>query len=142
MNIIVGLLIVLACVALIFVVIIQKSKGGGLATNLTGGAAIAQQMGMRRGTDFIERATWYLMGFIAILTFVGTLSISDGATKPAAGAGNTVQEIQNARPTQAPTSAPNIQQIQGQQGQQQTPGAAQQQEQQEEQQNPGGEPKP
>lgn len=47
--------IVLVSVLMIFVVLIQESKGGGLASNFSSSNAI---MGVRKTTDFIEKATW------------------------------------------------------------------------------------
>jgi preprotein translocase subunit SecG len=74
-----GVIIILACAALIFLVIVQKSKGGGLATNLTGGAAMANQMGVRKATDFVERATWTMIGIIAGLTIIANIFLSSEA---------------------------------------------------------------
>ena len=51
------ILILLASVLLIGVVLIQKSKGGGLASNF---ASSNQIMGVRKTTDFVEKATWTL----------------------------------------------------------------------------------
>ena len=55
------ILIVLACFALAFIVLIQNSKGGGLASNFAGSN---QVMGVRKTTDFLEKATWILATFI------------------------------------------------------------------------------
>ena len=55
---------VLISVLLILVVLVQKSKGGGLASNFSGANAI---MGVRRSNDFIEKATWTLAGIVAFL---------------------------------------------------------------------------
>ena len=48
------ILILLASVLLIGVVLIQKSKGGGLASNF---ASSNQIMGVRKTTDLVEKAT-------------------------------------------------------------------------------------
>ena len=60
-------LVVIACIILAFVVLIQNSKGGGLASNFAGSNQI---MGMRKTTDFLEKATWGLAAFIMVLCFV------------------------------------------------------------------------
>ena len=57
MYIFLSILIVLACALLIAVVLIQKSKGGGLASDYSSGN---QYLGYRKTTDFIEKATWGL----------------------------------------------------------------------------------
>lgn len=79
MSLIFSILLILASVVMIFLVVIQKSKGGGLATDLTGGAALAQQMGVRRATDFVEKATWYVISLIALLAFLANMTLSSGA---------------------------------------------------------------
>ena len=65
MNAIFAILITLAALLLIGVVLIQKSKGGGLATNVSSYNQIA---GVRKTTDFIEKATWSLAIFICVLS--------------------------------------------------------------------------
>ena len=44
-----------------FVVLIQNSKGGGLASSF---ASSNQIMGVRKTTDFIEKLTWGLAAFM------------------------------------------------------------------------------
>ena len=61
----ISILIVLASIALILVVLVQKSKGSGLAS---GFSSSNQIMGVRKTTDFIEKATWGLAIFIAVLS--------------------------------------------------------------------------
>ena len=48
-------LIVVAALLLCFVVMIQNSKGGGLASSF---ASSNQIMGVRKTTDFVEKFTW------------------------------------------------------------------------------------
>ena len=60
-------LIILACVVLAFVVLIQNSKGGGLASNF---ASSNQIMGVRKTADVLERTTWGIAAFIMVLCFV------------------------------------------------------------------------
>ena len=60
-------LIIITCVILGFIVLIQNSKGGGLASNFAGSNQI---MGVRKTTDFLEKATWGLATFIMVLCFV------------------------------------------------------------------------
>ena len=65
---------------LIGVILIQKSKGGGLAANVNN---YNQFMGVRKTTDFVEKATWGLSIFICALSiasaFVTAPSIVEGA---------------------------------------------------------------
>ncbi|MBQ3740119.1 MAG: preprotein translocase subunit SecG [Bacteroidales bacterium] len=60
-------LIILACIVLAFVVLIQNSKGGGLASNF---ASSNQIMGVRKTADVLEKTTWGIAAFIMVLCFV------------------------------------------------------------------------
>ena len=60
-------LIILACLVLAFVVLIQNSKGGGLASNF---ASSNQVLGVRKTTDLLEKVTWGVAAFIMVLCFV------------------------------------------------------------------------
>lgn len=73
-NIIVILIIVI-CVLLGLVVLVQNSKGGGLAANFS---APTQVMGVRQTADFLEKATWWLAGLLVFLSLLATLTISRG----------------------------------------------------------------
>ena len=58
-------LIIIAALLLCFVVMIQNSKGGGLASSF---ASSNQIMGVRKTTDFIEKLTWGLAGFMVVIS--------------------------------------------------------------------------
>ena len=60
-------LVVIACIILGFIVLIQNSKGGGLASNF---ASSNQIMGVRKTADVLEKTTWGLAAFIMVLCFV------------------------------------------------------------------------
>lgn len=62
-------LIVILSVLLIFIVTIQESKGGGLASGFSSNNQI---MGVRKTTDFLEKATWTLIGAIVVLSVLTT----------------------------------------------------------------------
>ena len=59
------ILIVLAALLMIGIVLIQESKGGGLASNF---ASYNQIGGVRKTTDFIEKATWSLAAFMVVVS--------------------------------------------------------------------------
>ena len=65
MNVFIMILIVLAAVLMIGVVLVQKSKGGGLAS---GFSSSNQIMGVRKTTDFLEKATWTLASAMIVLS--------------------------------------------------------------------------
>lgn len=71
------ILSIIAAVLLIIVVLVQKSKGGGLSSTFGGGNQI---MGVRRTTDFIEKATWTLATIIGILAVVSAFVMPRNVT--------------------------------------------------------------
>jgi preprotein translocase subunit SecG len=68
----VSVLVLIACVFQILIVLVQNSKGGGLAANFT---SAGQTMGIRKTADFLEKATWTLAASILILCIVATATI-------------------------------------------------------------------
>lgn len=77
MQTVLVVLTVLVSVLLIIIVLIQKSKGGGLSSSFAGSNQI---MGVRRTTDFIEKATWTLAIVIMVLSVIATLMASSHKT--------------------------------------------------------------
>ena len=75
-----AILIVIASILLIGVILIQKSKGGGLAANVNN---YNQFMGVRKTTDFIEKATWGLSAFICALSILSALVSPPSIIEPA-----------------------------------------------------------
>ena len=86
------ILIILACFVLGFFVLIQNSKGGGLASNFAGSNQI---MGVRKTADFLEKATWTLAGAIMLLCmFVAFLTKQEfNRDRPAPARGNVEQPV-------------------------------------------------
>ncbi len=68
-SIVSGFVIVVS-ILLILIVLVQNSKGGGLASNFS---ASNQIMGVRKTTDFLEKATWTLAGGLLVLSFVAVM---------------------------------------------------------------------
>ena len=66
------ILILIVCVLLALVVLVQNSKGGGLAANFS---APTQVLGARQSADFIEKATWWLAGILVVLCLAATVAI-------------------------------------------------------------------
>ncbi|MBQ9671946.1 MAG: preprotein translocase subunit SecG [Prevotella sp.] len=82
------ILIVIAALLMIGIVLIQESKGGGLASNF---ASYNQIGGVRKTTDFIEKTTWALAAFMVVIsiacayvapTAVSTGSVMEGVELP------------------------------------------------------------
>ena len=70
------ILIVVASLMMIGIVLIQESKGGGLASNFSSSNAI---MGVRNTTDFIEKATWGLAIAMVVIS-VASAYVAPSAT--------------------------------------------------------------
>ena len=87
-------LIVLAAVLMCLIVLIQESKGGGLAAGFSN---LNTMGGVRKTTDFVEKATWGL----AIAMVV--LSVAAAYMKPSVKAGGSAMETAPAQ-----TAAPVI----------------------------------
>lgn len=71
------ILIVIFSIALIFFVIIQNSKGGGLAA---GFSSSNQVMGVRKTTDFLEKATATLAGLVVLGSIVASIVVANKAS--------------------------------------------------------------
>ena len=61
------ILIVIAAVLMIGLVLIQESKGGGLSSSFAGYNQVA---GVRKTTDFIEKATWVLAASMVVISII------------------------------------------------------------------------
>ncbi|MFA5327980.1 MAG: preprotein translocase subunit SecG [Prolixibacteraceae bacterium] len=72
MYTLITVLLFITCILLILIVLVQNSKGGGLASNFQSSNQI---MGVRKTTDFLEKATWFLAGALLILSIGGTAFI-------------------------------------------------------------------
>ena len=71
-------LIVLASVALGFVVLVQNPIGGGLSGNV--GGLSNNTMGVKQTTDVLEKGTWLFAGIIAVLALTSTLFLKGGTS--------------------------------------------------------------
>lgn len=78
MFVVLIVLTIIAAVLLIGVVLIQKSKGGGLSSAFAGSNQI---MGVRRTNNFIEKLTWTLAGAICLLAILSTFFMPDAITR-------------------------------------------------------------
>ena len=71
-------LAVITAVLLAFIVLIQESKGGGLASNF---ASSNQIMGVRKTTDVIEKATWALAAILVVLSVASAFFLNGGSAQ-------------------------------------------------------------
>lgn len=81
MFVVFTVLIILVCVLTTLIVLVQNSKGGGLAANFSSSNQI---MGVRRTTDFLEKATWTLGAALIIFSLLAgiTLPSADDSQNP------------------------------------------------------------
>lgn len=104
-------LMVLASILLCGIVLIQESKGGGLASGFASGNQFA---GVRKTTDLVEKATWGLALSLVIFSVLSVAFLPKEAktnvlientlpSNPVTSAGNT-QGFPAGQPTQAPAA--------------------------------------
>lgn len=79
--ILVSVLILVVCVLMILAVIVQNSKGGGLASSFSSSNQI---MGVRRTADFLEKITWGFAITLLILSLISFMSIPKHSGKKVA----------------------------------------------------------
>ena len=81
----VSVLVILVSILLVLIVLVQNSKGGGLASNFS---SSNQVMGVRKTGDFLEKATWTLAGSLLVLAFVSVMTLPRGEM----GSGSAIDE--------------------------------------------------
>jgi len=102
MFLLISILTVIISIILIFFVVIQNSKGGGLAA---GFSSSNQVMGVRKTTDFLEKATWSLAGAIVVLSIVASLLSQQHS---ASNDSSIRDDIQNAMPATDQNAVPDF----------------------------------
>ena len=85
--VILTVLIVIACILLTIVVLLQNGKGEGMASNFVAGN---QTFGVRQTADILEKITWGLVCFIAVVSIIASFSTSPKSTE-----GNFTDKIEN-----------------------------------------------
>lgn len=99
MYIFITILILLASILMILAVLVQKSKGGGLAS---GFSSSNQIMGVRKTTDFIEKFTWTLAGVVIVLSILTAKFTASHSNEP-----QSQVEVQQPAPLN-PTAVPDV----------------------------------
>lgn len=89
-NLIVILAVIVA-ILLAAIVLIQESKGGGLASSVAGANSV---LGVRKTTDFVEKATWTLAGILVFLSVISVFFVNKGTV--------TADDLVNDMQTSAP----------------------------------------
>lgn len=100
------ILILIAAILMGVIVLIQNPKGGGLTSSI--GGFSNQLMGVKRTNDVLEKGTWGIGIFIAILCIASTLFIPSSTS-------NSRDRLINETPASSPTApAPAPQSLPGQ----------------------------
>ncbi len=99
--IILTVLIVLAAILLIGVVLLQNSKGDGMASNFVAGN---QTFGVRQTADILEKITWGLVAFILVVSVVA--SFTTGAKKSGIDITNKIENAASSEEQPAFPTAP------------------------------------
>lgn len=94
-------LAVLIAVLLTLIVVVQNSKGGGLASQF---AASNSVMGVQKTTDFLEKATWSLTAIMVVLCVVSAAFLNSGKTTDSAAA--VMDAIEMSAPAPAQPASP------------------------------------
>ena len=95
LYILVSVLVLVACILLILVVLVQNSKGGGLASNF---GSTGQIMGVRKTADFLEKTTWSLAIALLALSLISILVIPRNATTGSTQDTELREKIENMQP--------------------------------------------
>lgn len=72
MHVVIIILTVIVAVLLIGIVLIQKSKGGGLSSQFGGAGTV---MGVRQTNSFLEKATWTLVSCLVVLSIISAFTM-------------------------------------------------------------------
>lgn len=72
MYLVLSILTILVAILLIGIVLIQKSKGGGLSSQFGGAGNV---MGVRQTNSFLEKATWTLAALIVVLSVASSFAL-------------------------------------------------------------------
>ncbi|MGN0310279.1 MAG: preprotein translocase subunit SecG [Bacteroides sp.] len=101
------LIILMVIVSLLMcgIVLIQNSKGGGLAS---GFASSNQIMGVRKTTDFLEKTTWTLAACMVVFSVVSAYTLSGSASQEGGVILEQAQQEEKTNPYSLPagTAAP------------------------------------
>lgn len=91
-------LLIIVSIVLALLVLVQNSKGGGLASGLN---ASNQVMGVRKTTDILEKLTWGFAVTLIVLALAGNFALPKGG-KNAGNKSKLQNQIENLPSQQAP----------------------------------------
>lgn len=97
-------LFVIASILMCLIVLIQNSKGGGLASSFSSSNQI---MGVRKTTDFLEKTTWTLAAVMVVLSVVTAYVVKSTPQGNASTIEQKAVEERNQNPISAPAMQPS-----------------------------------
>ena len=97
------ILVVLASVLMCLIVLVQESKGGGLASGFSSGN---QVLGVRKTTDFIEKITWGLAIAMVVFSVASVYSISTKSKSDTLIGGASVEQTVEESPVMPSVNGP------------------------------------
>ncbi|MDR0729119.1 MAG: preprotein translocase subunit SecG [Prevotellaceae bacterium] len=105
MYTVIAILLIIASILLTLVVLVQNSKGGGLAANFAAGNTA---FGVRQTADFLEKATWTLAVAVLVLSLAATMFVSSGTTTRRSAVQQELERVQPGVPdfSNLPTPVP------------------------------------
>lgn len=89
MYVTISVLILIVSFLMMLVVLVQNSKGGGLASNFS---SHNQILGVRKTTDFLEKTTWTLAVLLVLFCLASSIAIPKGGVQ---GAGKVDTKMRN-----------------------------------------------
>ncbi len=98
MYIAISILIIITSILLTLVVLVQNSKGGGLAANFATGN---QTFGVRQTADFLEKATWTLAIILLALCILAAVFV-----RPTSKKGDAI--LEKLEQTEVPAGVPEF----------------------------------
>jgi len=101
MYIAITIVIILISILLGLAVLIQNSKGGGLAG---GFSSSSQVMGVRKTTDFLEKFTWGMATALVVLCIVANFMLPTGNSTGDVKSSSIQEQIDNATLPAAPAA--------------------------------------
>lgn len=113
--------ITMICAVLLVLVVLSQSSKGGLSSQFGGAGSSTQMIGVKRATDFLEKATWVLAGLVIVLSLTSSLLIdlnnnNTGFTSPNienAQDRNVLPEINQDAPEAEGEEAPGASDLEG-----------------------------
>ncbi len=105
MYLLIIIVMLLASILMCGIVLIQNSKGGGLAS---GFSSSNQIMGVRKTTDFLEKATWTLAAVMVVCSIIAAYTLPSSNTSSQDAIMEQAQRDANTNPYNVPvgTNAP------------------------------------